>query len=363
MARKMKMKNLNIRSKLGTNFDLTKMCTPATIYFLISLISLILVGINNLDNNDKICIGNYNCYVGNNTTIFIVNAIYILFWTFVLDLMCKGGYSSLSWFILLLPFIIMFILFVTFMVREGVTNEKPYTSNSPTRLPGTGGPMGPPGPPGSIYPRHPGFGGQMPPGHPGFGGQMPPGPPGSGGQMPPGSGGPMPPAPPGFGGQMPPGHPGFGGQMPPGHPGFGGQMPPGSGGPMPPAPPGFGGQMPPGPPDFGGPMPPGSGGQMPPGSGGQMPPAPPGIGGPIPPDKMPPGQIPPFDQIKPSGPSPFNLTKPDGNNRGINGGINRRPNMPIETQPVGKPVPGRGRNGGPGPNQYMSGGKIYNNPK
>lgn len=114
------------RSNLGNlgKFDITKMCTPATIYFVISLIGLVLVGVNNLDNNDKLCVGNYNCYVGNNTTIFILNAIYILFWTFILDLMCKGGYSSLSWFILLLPFIILFILFATLMVREGATNGK-----------------------------------------------------------------------------------------------------------------------------------------------------------------------------------------------------------------------------------------------
>ena len=104
------------------SFDLRNMCTPATIYFVISLIGLILVGVNNLDNNDKICVGDYNCYVGNNTTIFIINAIYILFWTFVLDLMCKAGYSSLSWFILLLPFIILFIVFATLMVKEGNTN-------------------------------------------------------------------------------------------------------------------------------------------------------------------------------------------------------------------------------------------------
>jgi hypothetical protein len=110
-------------------FDLRNMCTPATIYFVISLIGLILVGINNLDNNDKVCVGEYNCYVGNNTTVFIVNAIYILFWTFVLDLMCKAGYSSLSWFILLLPFIILFIVFATLMVKEG--NADMNSSNCP----------------------------------------------------------------------------------------------------------------------------------------------------------------------------------------------------------------------------------------
>lgn len=114
MARKIKISR--------QSFDLRNMCTPATIYFVISLIGLILVGVNNLDNSDRVCVGDYNCYVGNNTTIFIINAIYILFWTFVLDLMCKAGYSSLSWFILLLPFIILFIVFATLMVKEGNTD-------------------------------------------------------------------------------------------------------------------------------------------------------------------------------------------------------------------------------------------------
>ena len=100
------------------SFDLMNMCTPATIYFVISLVGLILIGLNNLDNNDKLCVGDYNCYVGNNTTIFILNAIYILFWTFILDLMCKAGYSKLSWFILLLPFIILVVLFLTLMVKS-----------------------------------------------------------------------------------------------------------------------------------------------------------------------------------------------------------------------------------------------------
>jgi len=128
MARKIKISR--------QNFDLRNMCTPATIYFVISLIGLILVGVNNLDNNDRVCVGDYNCYVGNNTTIFIINAIYILFWTFVLDLMCKAGYASLSWFILLLPFIILFVVFATLMVKEGNADMGSFPCpDGKTRLP------------------------------------------------------------------------------------------------------------------------------------------------------------------------------------------------------------------------------------
>lgn len=100
------------------NFDLTKMCTPATIYFLISIIGLIVLGISNLNTPDRLCIGDYSCYVGNNTIIFIINAVYILFWTFILDLMCRNGYSSISWFILLMPFILMFIFYALILIKS-----------------------------------------------------------------------------------------------------------------------------------------------------------------------------------------------------------------------------------------------------
>ena len=103
--------------KPRSNFDLMDLCTPATIYFVISLIGLILLGVGNLGDNDRLCIGNYSCNVGNNTIIFVLNAVYILFWTFVLDLMCKNGYGSLSWFVLLLPFILAFMFLAMVMVK------------------------------------------------------------------------------------------------------------------------------------------------------------------------------------------------------------------------------------------------------
>jgi len=120
MVKKIKLSNSKFKS-----FDLTNMCTPATIYFILSLIGVILIGFGNLNNTDKICVGSYNCYVGNSITIFILNAVYILFWTFILDLMCKSGYSNLSWLVLLLPFIVMFITFVTLMVKEPLS-AKPF---------------------------------------------------------------------------------------------------------------------------------------------------------------------------------------------------------------------------------------------
>jgi len=120
--------------KFKKTFDLTKMCTPASIYFVLSLISLIFIAVNNLDS-DQICIGDYHCYIGNNTVVFILNAVYILFWTFILDLMCKSGYSNLSWFVLLLPFIILFIVFTSLMVEgNGPRKKKQKKKKSPKNV-------------------------------------------------------------------------------------------------------------------------------------------------------------------------------------------------------------------------------------
>ena len=105
-------------AKSRTKFDVTNLCTPSTIYFVISLLGLILLGVSNLGNEDRLCVGGYNCNVQSNTVLFVLNAVYILFWTFILDLMCKNGYSSLSWFILLLPFIIYFIILAMLFVKS-----------------------------------------------------------------------------------------------------------------------------------------------------------------------------------------------------------------------------------------------------
>lgn len=104
-------------AKCKTKFDLTKLCTPSTIYFVISLLGLIILGVSNLGSDNRLCIGDYNCSVQSNTIIFVLNAIYILFWTFILDLMCKNGYSALSWFVLLLPFIIYFIILAVLFTK------------------------------------------------------------------------------------------------------------------------------------------------------------------------------------------------------------------------------------------------------
>ena len=113
-----KLRKLSPSLSNNSSFDLRRMCTPATLYFVISLIFLIIMGVSNLNETDRLCLGDYSCYVGSNTMVFLLNAIYILFWTFILDLMCKNGYGSISWFILLLPFLLSLAILAVVMMNS-----------------------------------------------------------------------------------------------------------------------------------------------------------------------------------------------------------------------------------------------------
>ena len=89
---------------------LRNLCTPSYIYLVISMIALVVMMYQNVGNIDKYCLGSYTCNVYSTAMIFVIKAIYILFWTWVLNLICKSGAPGIAWFVLLLPLILMFVL-------------------------------------------------------------------------------------------------------------------------------------------------------------------------------------------------------------------------------------------------------------
>ena len=93
------------------------LCTPAMIYFVISIIALVMVLLQNLGNHNIYQVGSFSCAVPNTALIFIIKLIYVLFWTWVLNLICKDGHSGISWMLLLLPFILLFVMMGILMVN------------------------------------------------------------------------------------------------------------------------------------------------------------------------------------------------------------------------------------------------------
>ena len=86
------------------------LCTPAFIYILLSSIGIIILAYQNYGNQNLYCVGNVNCPVESTTPVFIAKILYVLFCTFILNTLCSYGYYKLSWFILLLPFILFFVI-------------------------------------------------------------------------------------------------------------------------------------------------------------------------------------------------------------------------------------------------------------
>jgi hypothetical protein len=71
--------------------NISDLCTPAFIYFAISFIYLVITSFKNF-----------------NIITTIVTLFFILLWSWLLNVLCRNGYSIISWLIIVLPFLLLF---------------------------------------------------------------------------------------------------------------------------------------------------------------------------------------------------------------------------------------------------------------
>ena len=86
-----------------------KLCTPSYVYLVLSVLSIVALMFQNAGNTSTFCIGSYDCPVSSTGLVFASQVLYVAFWTFVLNAICKAGYKNISWFLVLVPFIFFFI--------------------------------------------------------------------------------------------------------------------------------------------------------------------------------------------------------------------------------------------------------------
>jgi hypothetical protein len=104
--------------------NLNQLCTPSYIYFIISTIGLVFSAIQNLGNTQMYALGNFSCRVPSTIAIFILKLVYILFWTWILNLMCKDGQQTIAWLLVLFPFILLFVILGIVMVYQNDEKNK-----------------------------------------------------------------------------------------------------------------------------------------------------------------------------------------------------------------------------------------------
>ena len=103
-----------------------KMCTPAQIYLVVSVIMMILsyFGMTaisqqlTMNQNGHPALHSLNfTYQKDSNTSYVVQAVFIVLWTWLLSYLCNKGYSELSWFLVLLPWVLMFLAFFVYVIE------------------------------------------------------------------------------------------------------------------------------------------------------------------------------------------------------------------------------------------------------
>jgi hypothetical protein len=97
--------------------SLKELCNPALFYFVISIVGLLMVAFQNMGNNHELMIGSSMLNLENSPVIFIVKLLYILFWTWILNLICKDGHSGISWMLVFLPVILIVLIVLALMLE------------------------------------------------------------------------------------------------------------------------------------------------------------------------------------------------------------------------------------------------------
>ena len=107
---------------------LKNICNPAMLYLILSMFALVIMAVQNYHGDTVYCLGDYSCNVSSVFLIFLIKFIYIIFWTWLLNIICKSGFPIVSWILVLLPFILLFIM-ISFLFLTELDNPMKNLSN------------------------------------------------------------------------------------------------------------------------------------------------------------------------------------------------------------------------------------------
>ena len=93
-----------------------QLCAPAKFYLVMSIVYYILILLQNIGSHDRFYLGSYSCSHSNPGILLLINGIYVLLWTWLLNLIC-GINKTISWIIVFFPVFVLFISFGIILMR------------------------------------------------------------------------------------------------------------------------------------------------------------------------------------------------------------------------------------------------------
>lgn len=95
------------------------LCTPAQVYLLLSGLSILALFIQNMKQPHRYTAGRYSVKLQHHNMLFFVfKVVYVLIWTWLLNRLCASGYKNVSWFLVLLPLLMFFVIIALFLLAN-----------------------------------------------------------------------------------------------------------------------------------------------------------------------------------------------------------------------------------------------------
>jgi len=97
---------------------INRLCSPAFYYLVLSIITIVTMYLYNLGDPNSYCIGRYTCNVTSVNMLYIMKVTYVIFWTWILNIMCREEYETMAWIFVIIPYLFMFIFIVSMFLYK-----------------------------------------------------------------------------------------------------------------------------------------------------------------------------------------------------------------------------------------------------
>lgn len=82
-----------------------KSCTPSQIYLAIAVVSILFNILENMTKKNGYHILGIRIPGISAILVFLLQVLYVFAWSWFLNFLCKKGYTNISWFLVLLPYV------------------------------------------------------------------------------------------------------------------------------------------------------------------------------------------------------------------------------------------------------------------
>lgn len=97
----------------------TSLCTPAQVYLVISGMTVLALLFQNFEKPSHYTVGRYSVKLDHHNMIFFVfKVFYVVIWTWLLNKLCTTGYKKISWFLVLLPYLFIFVIIALLLLAN-----------------------------------------------------------------------------------------------------------------------------------------------------------------------------------------------------------------------------------------------------